>query len=266
MALAIHTICRPISGDEPVHREDCLSLSKLAEEGTLSESATVLGWKVNTRSLTLSLPADKFNSWRLDLSKIIDNKKASHEDLETLLGRLNHASGALPLARYFLNRIRLCIHSTLDANNKPTPKRKMKWLPKLALQDLQLFHEVILPKIHEGININLLTYRRPSHILFSDACPKGMGGYSVNIGKAWRWEIPKEFTPSLQLKNNQLEFLALIITIWLELSASSTPPLSCLLALEDNSSAVGWLNKAITSTKQITRCYTSCHANWQHYS
>jgi hypothetical protein len=63
MALAIHTVCRPISNNEPVHREDCLSLSKLADEGTLSESATVLRWKIHTRSLMLSLPTDKFNSW-----------------------------------------------------------------------------------------------------------------------------------------------------------------------------------------------------------
>jgi hypothetical protein len=44
MALAIHTMFRPISPNEPIKRDDCLSLSKLAEEGTLSESATILGW------------------------------------------------------------------------------------------------------------------------------------------------------------------------------------------------------------------------------
>jgi hypothetical protein len=71
-----------------------------------------------------------------------------------------------------------------------------------------------------------------------------MGGYSVNTGKAWRWEFPKEFATLLTLKNNQLEFLASVTTIWLELLASSTPPLSCLLALGDNSSAIGWLHKA----------------------
>jgi hypothetical protein len=73
MALAIHTICRPISDNELIQRDDCLSLSKLAEEGTLSESATVLGWKIDTRSLLISLPADNFNSWSSDIRQIIDN-------------------------------------------------------------------------------------------------------------------------------------------------------------------------------------------------
>jgi hypothetical protein len=241
MALAIHTICRPISVNELVQRDDCLSLSKLAEEGTLSESAKVLGWKIDTRSMLISLPPDKFNAWNSDIKKFMDNKKASKEELDTLIGRLNHAAGVLPLARYYLNRIRRAA-SAQDIDTTRMPKTKTKWLSKTVLQDLHLFHETFLPKIHMGISINLLTYRRPTHIIFSDACPKGLGGYSVNTGKAWRWEIPTEFEDSLKNKNNTLEFLAAVISIWMEISSTSTPPLSCILALGDNTSAVGWLH------------------------
>ncbi len=223
IALAIYTIYRPISEHEPVHREDCLSLSKLAEEGTLAESAVVLGWKINTITLVISLTPDKFHSWQQDIQKILENKKASNEELDTLIGRLNHASGALPIARYFLNRIRKIADPTSDPNYQQARKRQTKWIPKPALQDLQLFHEVLLPKIYSGISLNLLTYRRPSHILFSDTCPTGLGGYSINTGKAWRWKIPPEFSESVQSKNNILEFLAAVITIWVELLADSTP-------------------------------------------
>ena len=66
----------------------------------------------------------------------------------------------------------------------------------------------------------------------------------MNTGKAWRWAIPPEFADSVHSKNNLLEFLAAVTTIWLELLDSSTPPLSCILALGDNTSAVGWLHKA----------------------
>ncbi len=75
MALAIHTICRPVTGTESILRDDCLSLSKLTEEGTLAESANIFGRKINTRSLTISLTPDKFNSWILDIKKILKNKK-----------------------------------------------------------------------------------------------------------------------------------------------------------------------------------------------
>ncbi len=49
MLLAIHVLCRPLAPNEPVSRDDCLSLGKLAEEGTLSERLTILGWDINTR-------------------------------------------------------------------------------------------------------------------------------------------------------------------------------------------------------------------------
>jgi hypothetical protein len=68
--------------------------------------------------------------------------------------------------------------------------------------------------------------------------PKG------STGRAWRWEIPSHFIASISNKNNLQKFLAAVIMIWVELDQESTPPLSCILALSDNSSAVGWLNKA----------------------
>jgi hypothetical protein len=51
----------------------------------------------------------------------------------------------------------------------------------------------------------------------------GLGDYPINTGKARRWKIPPEFSESVQSKNNMLEFLAAIITIWIELLADSTP-------------------------------------------
>jgi hypothetical protein len=179
----------------------------------------------------------------IDIKKILQDRKATQEEIDTLLGRLNHAAGALPIVRYFLNRLRLSASNQTDSTGPQIPKRKIRWLSKPALRDLQLFHDVFLQKINVGINLNLLTYRRPTHILFSDACPKGLGGCLLNTGKAWRWEMPSEFADSVQLKNNLLEFLAAVITIWLELLDKSTPHLSCILALGDNTSAVGWLHK-----------------------
>jgi hypothetical protein len=56
LLLAIHILFRPVDPNENIPREDCLSLDKLAEEGRLSEVLTILGWTINTRCLTLSLP------------------------------------------------------------------------------------------------------------------------------------------------------------------------------------------------------------------
>jgi len=78
LLLAIHTLCHPLDPAEPIFREDCLSLGKLAEEGQLSECFTILGWNLNTRNLTIALPPKKFNRWNKELGEIIFHKKVCH--------------------------------------------------------------------------------------------------------------------------------------------------------------------------------------------
>ena len=249
LPLGIHLLCRPLAEDEPVKRDDPLSLSKLSEEGTLAEQFVLLGWKVNLRLLILSLPRDKFLAWSQDIAAIIKAKNASYQALDSIVGRLNHAAAALSLARYFLNRIRRTAQRNGTNEVRQKTNKKIKWLDKSVLADLQLFLDYFLPKLHEGISLNLLTFRRPTHIFWSDACPSGMGGFSLTTGKAWRFQIPDEFLQAVNKQNNLLEFLASIISVWLEI-LDGAPSLSCFLSFADNTSAVGWLHKAnVNETK-----------------
>jgi len=59
LLLAVHTLCRPLDPNEPIKREDCLSLGKLEEEGQLSERFAILGWLIDTRALTIALHTKK---------------------------------------------------------------------------------------------------------------------------------------------------------------------------------------------------------------
>jgi hypothetical protein len=61
---------------------------------------------------------------------------------------------------------------------------------------------------NNGINLNTIAFRQPTHIYRSDLCPAGLGGYS-HKGWAWRYYLP----PELQIcaSNNLLEYLAAII-------------------------------------------------------
>lgn len=38
--------------------------------------------------------------------------------------------------------------------------------------------------------MNLITVRLPTRICWSDACPFGVGGFSLATGKGWRVPIP----------------------------------------------------------------------------
>ena len=89
--------------------------------------------------------------------------------------------------------------------------------------------------------MNLLTYRSPTHVYHSDACEHGLGGFSAE-GKAWRWKIPDKLLSRAHI--NLLEFLGSIVCIWLDILDKDTPPESCLLAMGDSITAIGWLKKS----------------------
>ncbi len=159
LLLAIHTICHALSNNEPITREDCLSLSKLEEEGTLADFFFVLGSEINTRLLTLALPSKKFKIWQKDLSTVLKSKKISYKKLETVVGRLNHSATACPIMRYYLNRIR---NMLIKWDKASAPQNCERYLSKTVLDDLQLWASHFLPKIHHGINLNIISFRRPS--------------------------------------------------------------------------------------------------------
>lgn len=167
-------------------------------------------------------------------------KKISLEKLESVIRRLNLAATACPITRYYLNRLQ---HTLEKWKKEPLSKSKECFLPKSSISDLKLWREYFLPKIHKGISLNIITYWRPTIICWSDTCPKGLGGYNHG-GLAWRWEISPKYQQRVQNKNNTLEFLALLFTVWFTISKKIQHQYPCFFALGDNSSAIGWLHKA----------------------
>jgi hypothetical protein len=122
--LAIHVAMRPNAGveKEPIPRRDTLSKDKLEAEGAPAESQIVLGWRINTRLLSLQLPLDKFTAWSSDIVNILEraDRVVTRKELESLIGRLNHASYVIPLSRHFLSNLRSKLVS------KPRPKSRSK--------------------------------------------------------------------------------------------------------------------------------------------
>jgi hypothetical protein len=206
--LAIHVTSRPHAGDaEPIKRREIVSNPKLVAEGGPAEDQIVLGWTLNTRTLLVILPHDKFEAWSSDLQVIITERKGTFGQLETTVGRLNHAAYIIPLSRHFLNRIRLRLKVRKH-------KRQALSLTQSEIDDFELW-VFFLSQARAGISMNQMTMRRPSKICWSDSCPFGIGGFLLS-GRAWRIRIP-ESSPlcGLDIANNVLEFLGMMVTIWL---------------------------------------------------
>jgi hypothetical protein len=237
--LAIHVTSRPHAGNaEPIKRRELVSQPKLVAEGGPAEAQIVLGWTLNTRSLLVILPSDKFEAWSADLRLIIEERRGTFGQLETTVGRLNHAAYIIPLSRHFLNRIRLRIRVRKHKNQALS-------LTQDELDDFELW-VAFLSQARAGISMNQITIRKPSKICWSDSCPFGIGGFLLS-GRAWRIRIP-DSSPiyGLDIANNVLEFLGMMVTIWLVLveCEETDSHQDCILALGDNTSAIGWLFKS----------------------
>jgi hypothetical protein len=233
LPLVVHLLGRPVHPAESELREDLLSLSKFIAEATPSETKMILGWKVDSRRLLISLPDDKFRNWSSDIRLLLSEPTVTHKQLEITIGRLNHAGFIIPLARHFLSRLRTALLAAAH--------RHVTHLRHKHKADLRLWL-CFLEWAHRGINLNLLSHRLPTRILRSDACIHGIGGYSLTSGLGWRWAVP----PHLRLRAtlNTLEFLASYVAIFMELKHSNITPFEVILAQTDSTSAAGWLRKS----------------------
>ena len=167
----------------------------------------VTGWEIYTRKFQVALTTDKFEAWTKSINDILESREAHHKDIDTLIGRLNHAGFIIPHARHFLHVIRN-LHSRCLLNKKEKTK-----LTATENDYLKIWIN-FLQYAHNGISINNIIYRQPDHIRWDDSCPIGIGGVSMS-GLAYRYHIPRDLQG--RVSNNALEFLASTTGVWLVL-------------------------------------------------
>ena len=106
--LALEVVGRQVASIEPLPRDPLLAIDKAIAEGTPSEVQTILGWKIDTRSLVIKLPDDKSKTWTADISHALERakkgEKINYTELQTLIGRLQHTAAILQTGCHFLNR------------------------------------------------------------------------------------------------------------------------------------------------------------------
>jgi hypothetical protein len=200
--LAMDICARWPNPNEPIPRYKMAARKKLDAEGRLSETKMILGWLWNFCSLTISLPKNKPIAWTDGINKLITKKRVGKKELETTIGRLTHVSMIIPPVHHFLSSLRKLLQQIKNNNCC------MSTIPKICVDDLHLMKD-FLRWGNEGISMNQIGYRKPTHIYRGDSCPAGLGGYS-HEGFAWRYYLPLHF---LGLAfNNLLEHMASVIS------------------------------------------------------
>jgi len=236
--LAMDATARPNHPEEPTPRESMDARDKLKAEAGPAESKVILGWNFDFRRLIISLPESKFFAWTTNVRHLLLNETTTAKELESTIGRLEHLALVVPGVHNFLNRLR-------DLQQMATHRRSIK-INETCRNDLILmlnFFEIA----KRGIDMNLIAFRRPTHIYRLDSCPFGLGGYS-NKGFAWHFELPEELR--FRASNNLLEYIASIISPWIDMLAAHLNRGDCALSMMDSSTSAGWLRK--TNFREIT--------------
>ena len=137
--LAIHVTTRPLDDEEPIPRKEILAKNKLKAEAGLAEVKTVFGWILHLRSLTVKLPTNKSIAWKNTIQGILRRGNTTADELDTLIGRLNHIGTILAPILHFLSRLRTLFQSAKNRRTVRIQEKHIKDL-KLALEFIHYSH------------------------------------------------------------------------------------------------------------------------------
>jgi hypothetical protein len=179
--------------------------------------------------MIITLPDNKFHAYSKAILEMLQRGWTSKGELESNIGRWVHLGQIIPTGHHFLSRLRFL-------KQRSENRRQIK-IDKQCTQDLQ-FLLFVLGKCHQGIDLNLIAFRRPTHVYRSDSCPAGVGGYS-HKGFAWCFYLPDEL--KFRTSNNLLTHLTAIITPWIDIIAGRLKKGDCTLSMTDSTTSEGWL-------------------------
>ena len=228
--LAIHVIGRELHPEEPILRTALVALAKFLAEARSEEIKINLGWKYDFRRLIVSLPRNKFLAWCNATEKMLSDGKVDADELERNIGRYVNVGMVLPYIHHFLGRLRGLLRRA-KRQRHPIP------IDTPCQKDLELMRDILYMAM-DGVDMNLIAYLWPNRVYRSDACPRGLGGYS-DEGFAWRWYLPPELQN--RASSNLLEHVATVVSPWVDILAGRLKKGDCSLSMSDNTTSMGWL-------------------------
>jgi hypothetical protein len=254
---------------------------------------THLGYDICTRTMRVQWPAEKRAALLEIIREWISTSEAgkygapirrSPKQLAILLGHLRHGAFVFPQGIYLVLGMQFLLSDAVRSAGNRSAKLKRWWgsarvyVHRSVLQNLYLLRDSLLPTCipspwSRPIGL-LVRPREPTDKTLTDASYMGLGAWSYHFDFFWRlhrddlikagiplpvlsttnWE-PTDLSDQTGTHINVLEFVALIINIWLILTIlrSSTAFFreggNIVECLADNTSALSWMRYA-TRTKR----------------
>ena len=178
----IHAFSNVTEDEIGVDRDHFIARDKCEAEGAIAEERICLGWNLDTRKLLVMLPTHKYVAWSGDIDKLITRKTIAHADLLSLIGKLENVITMVKMMGHFMNNL-----YSLEEKAFAAIPHAVK-ITARAKADAKL-HKKCLVKARDGISMNLLTFRKPNHLIIGDACEHGLGALNVKSGVEYEYII-----------------------------------------------------------------------------
>jgi hypothetical protein len=146
------------------------------------------------------------------------------------------------MGAHFMGRLQRKVKEILHKVNNN--HHRAKFIPfhisEEMRNDLKVWRR-LLKRASQGLDMNLLIDRLPTHFYRVDASTHGMGGYN-HRGKAWRFYLPSQLRHNAHI--NVLELIAQVIAIWLDILDGVVKRGDVVHTEGDNTTALSWLRKS----------------------
>ena len=205
---AVDSVFRPNDFYDDIHRREPNSIKKLRKgDCSWAQVKTILGWVINTMTMTISLPEHRVERLAEILASIpLTQKRTSVRKWHKVLGELRSMSLALPGARHLFSQMQ---HALSTATKTRIALKKGV---HQALQDFRWLYDNIR---NRPTRIAELIPLLPSALGYHDASGTGAGGVwfptkdlvpraGVAPGQPllWRFQWPEDIVNSLVSTSN----------------------------------------------------------------
>jgi hypothetical protein len=237
---------------DPPHttRRQTISTSKIAKgDAAFATQKRILGWDIDTTSMTLSLPEHRLASITTLLDTMVRQQRTSVQKWRHLLGVLRSTTPALYGAKHLFSLLQHALSTAKGTRIRLTP---------IIHATLTAWKMLATTATQHPVPLFTVVPRRPDTIGAVDASKTGMGGFFITQTTAaiWRAPLPTPIQTTLvsndnpqgTITNSDLELAAAIVGGDLAATHSPQPHPSVLLA-SDNMAAVAWIKHGSTTTQ-----------------
>jgi hypothetical protein len=127
----------------------------------------ILGIVVDTDEFTLSIPSERIELMRAQLSEFLDRNKMSRKEMESLIGSLKYFARVMRPARIFVARLIRFMYSIVTARSSTQVT-----LPALIREDLQWWYERV-QRLNGTYHFYEPDVLASAAHFFADACAQG---------------------------------------------------------------------------------------------